>query len=180
MDKDYLSQKLDNGRLKCAQGSHFFNGSCYFISNKKSSASSLFDTSSDLSFINYLNKNTQIKRARFMSSSSSNHRLNDLMSPISNSVLPVENSWNSAVRSCLELSNDSSSSLIYFENGREYEFLVSLLTKLHFPNLLNLGNIDKNIGEPDRTFYNEEQKYYIGLTYNGKFGKILFLRFRDG
>ncbi len=147
LDKDYLSQKLGNDRLKCAEGSHFFNGSCYFISNKKymDTSSSLFDT--DLSVLDYLNKKTQ--KARLTVS-------NLQLSQISSS-LPIENTWRSAVNSCANLHNDSS--LIYLENDREYKFLVGLLTELHFPNLF-VGN------KLESRLYNEEQKYYIGLTYN--------------
>jgi hypothetical protein len=149
LDKDYLSQKLDSNRLKCAQGSHFFNGSCYFISNKKhaDTSSSLFEA--DLSVLDYLNKKTQ--KARLAVSES---QLSQLASS-----LPAENAWTSAVHSCASLHNDSS--LIYFEHDREYEFLVGLLTRLHFPNLLVGGKVESRL-------YNEEQKYFIGLTYNSK------------
>lgn len=163
MDKDYLSQKFDNSRLKCVQGSHFFNGSCYFISNKKYTepAPSIFE--SDLSILNYLNKKKE--KAKL----TAKNGVTELISS-----LPTDTTWNNAVKSCLDLNNDSS--LIYFNNDMEYEFLIGLLTKLNFPSLLANQEDSKvnryNQQHIQNRLYNEEQKYYIGLTHNGKFNSI--------
>ena len=73
--------------------------------------------------------------------------------------LPVDVSWNKAVSSCADLNNDST--LFYYTNNNEYEYLINLLTKLHFPSLL-----DENSMSLNKDIYNEEQKYFIGLTYN--------------
>ena len=157
MDKDYLRQKLDNSRLKCIQGSHFFNGSCYFISNMKyTQSSSVFE--SDI-LIDYLKK-----RAKAKSPLLDMGNKNALSSPGSN--MPNEESWNNAVQSCLNLNNDSG--LIHFQNDFEYEFLKGLLTKLHFPYLID-GSQQQGIN-----IYGQEQKYYIGLTHNSKLYKVLY------
>lgn len=141
MDKDYLSQKLDKNRLQCVQGSHFYNGSCYFISNKKFKESS---TAFESDILDYLKQKSQKARSGISALTSLDTKLS----------LPTDASWNKAVDSCHNLNNDSN--LIHFEQNSEYNFLVNLLIKLHFP-----GLSDDKKGQ-----FNEEQKYYIGLTYN--------------
>ena len=142
-----MSQKLDNNKLRCAQGSHFFNGSCYFISNKKFKESS---TVFESDILDYLKQKSKKARSGLSALSSIDTKLS----------LPIDASWNKAVDSCRNLNNDST--LIHFANDSEYTFLINLLIKLHFP-----GLADEN-----KSRYNEEQKYYIGLTYNSEFIRL--------
>ncbi len=121
LDKDYLIQKLDNSKLKCLQGSYFFNGSCYIISNKKyRDKSSFFETDDISEFL--------IKRGQKLKNAvSSALAASDLTMSVFR--LPDEAAWNSSFISCSTLNNDSS--LIYFNNEYEYEYLLKLLKGLN-------------------------------------------------
>ena len=117
-DKDYLIQKLDNSKLKCLQGSYFFNGSCYVISNKKyrDKSSSYLETDDISDFL--MKRGQKVKNSVVSSLAAS-----DLAMSVFR--LPEEAAWNSSFQSCSTLDNDSS--LIYFNNENEYEYLLNLL-----------------------------------------------------
>jgi hypothetical protein len=151
IDKDYLIQKLDNSKLKCIQGSYFFNGSCYIISNKRyRDRSSFIETDDASDFL--IKRGKKIKNTVLSSVISPSTALNVYS-------LPEEAPWKNANISCAILVNDSS--LIYFNNENEYEFLLNLLKELNFPGIDNNKN--------DKTINENEQKYFIGLTFNSKY-----------
>jgi hypothetical protein len=83
--------------------------------------------------------------------------------------LPTDSSWKSAFNYCAQLNNDSS--LIFFDNNNldEYEFILSLLKRLNFPSLaFGTKQANENILS-DKAAFVEEQKYFIGLTFNSRF-----------
>lgn len=149
LDKDYLIQKLGNSRLKCLQGSYFFNGSCYVISNRKyKDRTSYLETDNIYDLI----KKGGQKSKNLISNSLVSRDL-----ALSVTRMPNEASWRMANQSCANLSNDSS--LIYFNNENEYEYLLNLLKELNFADSEN---------KPDNILNENEQKYYIGLTFISK------------
>jgi hypothetical protein len=76
--------------------------------------------------------------------------------------LPTETVWKNALNFCSQLNNDST--LLYFNNNNdEYVYIINLLKRLNFP---NLAYQMENQFLFDRDNYNEEQKYFIGLTFN--------------
>ena len=83
--------------------------------------------------------------------------------------LPTDSSWKNAFNYCSKLNNDSS--LIYFDNNNqeEYEYIISLLKKLNFPSMAISKMNENNQVNMDKTVFNEEQKYFIGLTFNSNF-----------
>ena len=152
-----MKEKFDYKKLKCLQGSYFFNGSCYFISNKKYSDSS-YETELLLETLMKLRKNNK--------KSSSSLDSTPLGTAAELASLPTDSSWKNAYNYCSQLNNDSS--LIYFDNNNqeEYEYIISLLKRLNFPNLAYLKQTLTNQNKLDKSAYNEEQKYFIGLTFN--------------
>ena len=83
--------------------------------------------------------------------------------------LPTDSSWKNAFNYCAQLNNDSS--LIFFDNNNldEYEFILSLLKRLNFPSLAFGTKQTNEIILSDKAAFVEEQKYFIGLTFNSKF-----------
>jgi hypothetical protein len=145
-------QKIDLKKPKCLQGSHHYNGSCYFISNRKYSDAS-FETEIILeSILKTLGTNKKHAPASFLDSTS-------IGTAAELASLPVEAVWKNAFSYCSQLNNDSS--LLYFNNYNyeEYEYIMNLLKRLNFPNLAYQP-------ENDKDYFVEEQKYFIGLTYN--------------
>ncbi len=159
---DIYRQKIDSKKLKCLQGSHHFNGSCYFISNRKYTDSS-FETDIIFESIMKTLKNSK-KIGSHLFESSSIGTAAELAS------LPTETVWKNALNFCSQLNNDST--LLYFNNNNdEYLYIMNLLKRLNFPNLAY--QIENQIFF-NRDNYNEEQKYFIGLTFNSKFIKKYF------
>jgi hypothetical protein len=160
-DKDYFREKFDLNKLKCIEGSHFYNGSCYFISNKKYSGAMSSLLEDDL----FLNVYKQSKKNRLLSSSIDALPTSSLIS-----TMPYDASWKRASDLCANLNNEST--LISLSTDNEFDYLIYLLTNLNFPALLHHGISDQN-SPPDessnKNFYSEEQKYFIGLTYNSKY-----------
>ncbi len=84
--------------------------------------------------------------------------------------LPSETVWKNALNFCSQLNNDST--LLYFNNNYdEYVYIINLLKRLNFPNLAYQA---ENQFLFNRDNYNEEQKYFIGLTFNSKLKKIFY------
>lgn len=142
IDKSYITDKITGSRSKCLDGSHFFNGSCYFISNKKYRESEFqLDEWAPL-----LNLNKERKRNRnylpgFLEQSSLNNK-------IVKASLKDEYTWESANQNCTKLNNDST--LVYPESSEELKFLIEILMKLNF----------EDISESFK-----EEKYHIGLRF---------------
>ena len=91
--------------------------------------------------------------------------------------LPTDSDWKNAFNYCAKLNNDSS--LIYFDNNNldEYEYIIGLLKRLNFPSLA-FGAKQSENGQSiltDKTGFVEEQKYFIGLTFNSKWHLIKFI-----
>lgn len=140
-DSSYIGEKLTGLRSKCLDGSHFFNGSCYFISNRKHSADSSFPMNEfDLA----LNLARERKKNSFLPSSLDSTPLGTQIVAAS---IPSADNWEAARRHCAQLNNDSS--LIVIENDLEYEFLEALLFQLNSVSLTN----------------SKEAIYHIGLRY---------------
>ena len=149
--KDYLLQKLDNSKLKCLQGSYFFNGSCYFISDKKYTDRSSYLESDN--FFDYLKQ-----RGKNVKSIVSNSIVSpDITSTITS--LPAKSIWFYANTSCAKLNNDST--LFHFKDDSEYEHILNLLKELNFPE-------NKPNGQTNSAVVRKEQKYFIGLKYDSK------------
>ena len=87
--------------------------------------------------------------------------------------LPSETVWKNALNFCSQLNNDST--LLYFNNNYdEYVYIINLLKRLNFPNLAYQA---ENQFLFNRDNYNEEQKYFIGLTFNSKLKKNILSNF---
>lgn len=162
LDNEYITSKLNVNNLKCLQGSYSFNGSCYFVSNKKH-----IDASEKDIVFEYLMK--AYRRKDSGSSSRIKNTPLGLAAEIASS--PNEASWMSASNYCKQLNNDST--LFYYNNNpREFEFVVDLLKKLNFPDLAireeSNNNLERNGLAFNRNYFTQEQKYYIGLIYNSK------------
>lgn len=65
-------------------------------------------------------------------------------------ILPNTANWFTSASTCRQLHNEST--LIYFDNYKEYEFLINLLFRLKFNN--------------NETDYMKEESFYIGLYHN--------------
>ena len=145
--------------MKCLQGSYFFNGSCYVVSNKKHSSdvsSSLFETDALYDLIT-----KRAKKPKLVDSKWDKLPIN---MAIKVSSLPNKAGWRTSVNYCSSLNNDSS--LIYFSNDQEFNFLIDLLKKLNFPHLINeKSDVVKPALLPK--FDKIEHKYFIGLSYEG-------------
>ena len=111
-ETDFFSQRIPNKKLKCAQGSHPYNGSCYFISDKKYNENDLNDI-----IQNVLKVIEEKKRLPgFKSGPNSGEKFQ----------LSSKARWPEAISSCKQL--DPFSSLIQFnESNTEFEFIVNLL-----------------------------------------------------
>ena len=85
--------------------------------------------------------------------------------------LPTDSNWKNAFNYCAQLNNDSS--LIFFDdnNLEEYGFILGLLKRLNFPSLAFGAKQSENSLNilSDKAAFVEEQKYFIGLTFNSKF-----------
>lgn len=155
--KDYLMQKFDNSKLKCLQGSYFFNGSCYFISDKKySDKSSYLESDNFFDYLKQRGKNVKNIISNTLVSS-------DMASVISS--LPAESIWLYANTSCAKLNNDSS--LFFFKDDSEYDHILNLLKELNFPE-------NKPNEQPTGAVIRKEQKYFIGLKYDSKLRRNKF------
>lgn len=157
IDNDYIRQKFDLSKLKCLTGSHPFNGSCYFISNKKYS-----DTPSEKDVIMEQFLSIYKKKKLKKTSSQSDSGLN---TAIDVATLPEYTVWKQAVNYCEQLNNDST--LLHFsnENQEEFDYIIDLLMKLNFPEATpETSNIYQRSYK--KSFFVQEQKYFIGLTFN--------------
>jgi len=158
IDKDYLKQKLAYKKLKCLQGSYAYNGSCYFISDLKYSASFGLDVALE-NFMKVANQNSKL---------ASSLDSTPLGTAIELASLPKLTTWKNALNYCTQLNNDSS--LVSFNNNQEeHDFIIDLLKKLHFPSLFyqqNLGTSEK----PSE----DEREYHIGIVFNSKLIRKFF------
>ncbi|CAF0777204.1 unnamed protein product [Brachionus calyciflorus] len=135
-ETDILGQRLPNRKLKCAQGSHPFNGSCYFISDIK-----YIETDKNEILQNILKILEEKKQLL--------NPIKSLSNSAERSQIPSKAKWNEALNLCNQL--DPYSSLIQFnEKNSDFDFIVDLL---------------KNYTSQQSGKY-FEQKYWIGLTYN--------------
>ncbi len=83
--------------------------------------------------------------------------------------LPTLSSWKNAVSHCSQLNHDSS--LLYFDNNnqQEFDFIIGLLRRLNFPNLVLPKQPTENSPfGTNKVSFEEEQKYFIGLTFNSR------------
>jgi hypothetical protein len=161
LENEFMNKKLNVGQLKCLQGSYSFNGSCYFISNKK-----YIDVSEKDVIVEYLMK---IYKKKESGSSSMQGTPLGLAAEIA--AAPEETSWNESAAVCKQLNNDST--LFYYNNNQaEFDFVVDLLKRLNFPNLILSGENERNSLSRN---YIQEKKYYIGLSYNSTFCFYLFI-----
>lgn len=83
-------------------------------------------------------------------------------------TIPTEATWISALNYCQQINNDSLL-LSLNNNDREFEFVVDLLFKTNFPNISPI--IPQSLTKQSTTnnkMFNQEQKYFIGLTHNSK------------
>ena len=129
---DSLNDRFNFEKPNCVSGSYFYNGSCYFISNHRANVNNLFSQSSNILLTQILN----------------NDKATSLL-PTS-VVLPNQANWLNSSSFCKKLNNESS--LIYFDNYEEYEFLIDLLFKLKFNN--------------NETDFKKEEAFYLGMYYN--------------
>lgn len=131
-------------KYKCGKDSFSFNGSCYFISNRKQYNIGLDDAYDTLSqnLMRFANRRQQqLPRS----------------SQVSLIDMPSEAKWQDAVENCKRLNNDSS--LFTFGNNlQEYEMIKDLLIK----NIFTMSSSDQKINQEF------EQKYFIGLSYNSR------------
>lgn len=147
-----MSQKLSYTKLKCLQGSHPFNGSCYFVSNKKYIDS---ESEKDIIIEHFLRLYKKNKQFAALQST-------PLGTAAELASLPMSANWKNSFTHCSQLNNDSSL-LTFSTNLEEFNFIVDLLKKLNFPTLtVN----DRNLG---KDYFEQELKYFIGLTYNSNF-----------
>ena len=160
IDTNYLAEKFAYKKLKCLQGSHSFNGSCYFISNKKYS---------DSTYEAELLIETLMKMRKGAKKISSSLDSTPLGTAAEIASLPTDTNWKNAVDYCSQLNNEST--LLYFDNNNqeEFDFIINLVGRLNFPNF-----VPSKQPESDRLVNNknrvplEELKYFIGLTFNSK------------
>lgn len=129
---------------KCVQGSYFYNGSCYFISNHRANVN--FASQSSSLFLTQI-LNNQISKSLLPTSLQSTFIGTAALS----AVLPDKANWLNSSNFCKQLNNEST--MIYFDDYVEYEFLMNLLFKLKF----NTNNA---------TDYKKEEPFFIGLQYN--------------
>lgn len=135
-------------KLKCLQGSHSFNGSCYFISNKKYIDA---ETEKDLIIENILRLYKNKKKI------SSSIQSTPIGTAAELATLPVESNWKNAFNFCSQLNNDSTL-LEFTGNIQEYNYIIELIRKLNFQDSVATAD--------DKGDFRQEQKYFIGLTYN--------------
>ena len=175
---DVYRQKLETIKPRCLQGSHHFNGSCYFISNVKYATAMASASGNDAdvlveTLMRSLKRNNKLTSSRLFDAS-------PIGMAAELAAMPGETVWNNAYQLCTQLNNDST--LLYFNNYNmeEYDYVISLLTRLNFPNLVYLssgsgGGGASGAGETrDLGSYNQEKKYFVGLKYNSKCIVILF------
>jgi hypothetical protein len=147
---------LNPNQFECLRGSYFFNGSCYFVSNKKYNFAQNFEA-------DFMIETAKSVGRKFIQYPQSIVSLSPKVQ-----FLPELTYWKQAVNACMELNNDSS--LVYFEYDNEYTFLINLLQELSF-NEIKIKP-EQNVIEPRQRFnyaqrrMNEEMKYFIGLTHN--------------
>ena len=131
----------------CAQGSYFYNGSCYFISNHRYTPQiPILSSGSEYLLTEILSGDSKDGKQLLPDSLQSSY----LGTSLATSLFPKQANWLNASNFCQQLSNEST--LIYFDNKLEYEFLINLLFKLKFP-----------INETD---YLKEETYFVGISYN--------------
>jgi hypothetical protein len=160
LENEFMNKKLNVGQIKCLQGSYSFNGSCYFISNKK-----YIDVSEKDIIVEYLMK---IYKKKETGPGSMHGTPLGLAAEIA--AAPEETSWNDSASVCKQLNNDST--LFYYNNNQaEFDFVIDLLKRLNFPNLILSGGENAAAAAERNGLsrnYIQEKKYYIGLSYNSK------------
>lgn len=166
IDSEYMRQKLRLKKLECLQGSYHFNGSCYFVSSKKYGLKSADQEVLIESLLKTFRKNKKLSDS-----------LDDTPLGVASELatLPVYSTWNDAFTSCAKLNNESAMFLPANSNMVEFDFIVNLLKKLDFPNLIDAqsqassaSNQTAFMTTKGPTKFNQEKKYLIGLNYNSK------------
>jgi hypothetical protein len=166
IDSEYMRQKLRLKKLECLQGSYHFNGSCYFVSSKKYGLKS----ADQEVLIDNLLKTLRVNKKLTNS-------LDDTPLGVATELatLPVYSTWNDAFASCAKLNNESAMFYPANSNMVEFDFIVNLLKKLDFPNLIDAQNQASSsnnkttfVSTKTPTKFNQEKKYIIGLNYKSK------------
>ena len=167
LGNEYLTKKLGpSGQTRCLQGSYSFNGSCYFVSNKKH-----IDASEKDIVLDYLMK--VYKKGVGVGGGLGPSTTLGLAAEIANA--PSEAAWKDAANYCRQLNNDST--LFFYNNNQlEFEFVIDLLKRLNFPSLIlesekNAHAAAASSPPPHPRIYLSsvlEQKYFIGVVYNSK------------
>ncbi len=139
-----LKDKFNFEQPKCVQGSYFYNGSCYFISNHRPTTGNIVSSSSNILFSQIFNNIGDVSLLPTSLQSTF------IGTAALSAVLPNQANWLNSSNMCKQLNNEST--MIYFEDYIEYEFLINLLFKLKFNN--------------NQTDYIKEEVFYIGLYYN--------------
>ena len=139
-----LTDEFNFEKPKCVRGSYFYNGSCYFISNHRPNVNIVSQTS-NLLFSQILNDDAS---KSLLPKSLQSTFIGTAAISI---VLPEKANWLNASSLCRQLHNEST--MIYFDDYVEYEFLINLLFKLKF----NTSNA---------TDFKKEEPFFIALHFN--------------